>query len=109
MVKVVIFYQDEYITGFTVKGHAGYADAGYDIYCAGISAITQTALAGLLKHMKTKPDFSVKKGDLRVKLPHNLDEEDRYKAQIILSTMEAGLSSLKEAYRDYVQLEIRRC
>lgn len=109
MIKVTIFYQGEYITGFTVKGHAGYADPGYDIYCAGISAITQTALIGLLKHLKNKPDYYVKKGDLKVKLPGHLDEEDLNKAQIILSTMEAGLSSLREAYKDYVQLEIRRC
>lgn len=44
-----------------------------------------------------------------VKLPSDLDEEDRYKAQVILSTMETGIYSLEEAYKDYVQLEIRRC
>lgn len=109
MIKVVIFYQGEYITGFTVEGHAGYAAEGYDIYCAGISAITQTTLLGLLKHLKVKPEHKVKKGDLMVKLPSDLDEEDRYKAQVILSTMETGIYSLEEAYKDYVQLEIRRC
>ncbi|SHH20423.1 hypothetical protein SAMN02745221_01917 [Thermosyntropha lipolytica DSM 11003] len=109
MIRVVICYEGEYITGFMVKGHAGYADPGYDIYCAGISAITQTALLGLLKHLKTKPDYSISKGDLKVKLPRHLDGEDLNKAQIILSTMEAGISSLEEAYKDYVRLEIRRC
>ncbi|MBO8158712.1 ribosomal-processing cysteine protease Prp [Thermosyntropha sp.] len=109
MIKAVIFYKGGYITGFNVEGHAGYADEGYDIYCAGISAITQTALIGLLKHLKVKPEYTIEKGDLKVKLPTVLDEEDRDKAQIILSTMEAGLVSLEDAYKHYFSLERRRC
>lgn len=30
--------------GMTIEGHAGYADAGQDIVCAGVSAIVQTLI-----------------------------------------------------------------
>jgi len=40
------------LQGFIVEGHAGYAPAGEDIVCAGVSALVQTAVAGL-KHFLT--------------------------------------------------------
>ena len=35
------------LVGFIIKGHAGFADHGEDIVCAGASAIAQSALLGL--------------------------------------------------------------
>jgi len=109
MVTAVICYEDQYIKGFTVKGHAGFANPGSDIYCAGISAISQTALLGLIKHLPGQPEYQVKQGFLSVKLPSGLDHDSREKAQIILSTMEAGLKSLEESYPQYIKVETRRC
>ena len=43
-------------TGFSVRGHAGYAEAGSDIVCAAVSALTTTcvnameSVAGVLPH-----------------------------------------------------------
>ena len=34
--------KDRY-TGFTIKGHADYDEAGSDIVCAAVSALSQTA------------------------------------------------------------------
>lgn len=109
MIEITINYQGEQITSFEVKGHAGYADEGQDIYCAGISAITQTALVGLGKHLSVPPGYQVEKGWLSVQLADSLTAEDMEKAQIILSTMEAGLLSLQETYKKYIQVFIRRC
>lgn len=109
MVTAVIFYEDQYIKGFTVKGHAGFSESGSDIYCAGISAISQTALLGLMKHLSSKPEYQVMNGFLSVKLPTELDHNNREKAQMILSTMEAGLKSLQESYPQYIKVETRRC
>ena len=35
------------LCGFTVLGHTGYAPEGEDIVCAGVSALTQTAVNAL--------------------------------------------------------------
>ena len=40
MTKVTIFKQQGLYKGFEVSGHSGYADAGEDIVCAAISALT---------------------------------------------------------------------
>ena len=37
------------ITGFSVKGHAGYAEEGSDIVCAGISALVTTIDQALVR------------------------------------------------------------
>lgn len=33
--------------GITISGHAGYAPAGQDIVCAGVSALTQTLIKSI--------------------------------------------------------------
>lgn len=109
MLKIEISYQDSSINGFTVKGHANYAPEGQDICCAGVSAITQTALIGLINHLEKKPHYKIDKGNLEVFLADNLSSEEHEKAQIILSTMVAGLQSLEASYSEYVKVEIRRC
>ncbi|NLT20289.1 MAG: ribosomal-processing cysteine protease Prp [Syntrophomonadaceae bacterium] len=109
MIKVTITWQGDFIKQFAVKGHAGFAEAGEDIYCAGVSAITQTALLGLLEHLSDKPDYKLENGFLTVTLPADLSPNDQEKAQIILSTMEKGLLSIEQGYADYLKVDIRRC
>ncbi|HZJ84051.1 MAG TPA: ribosomal-processing cysteine protease Prp [Syntrophomonadaceae bacterium] len=109
MLKITINYKDENIIGFTVKGHAAYAPKGEDIYCAGISAITQTALIGLIKHLNSQPEYIHEPGNMSVVLSDNISQDDKEKAQLILTTMLAGLESMEESYGKYMKLEIRRC
>ncbi|HEX3012228.1 MAG TPA: ribosomal-processing cysteine protease Prp [Syntrophomonadaceae bacterium] len=104
MIEINITCTNGLITEFKVKGHAGFAAEGQDIYCAGVSAITQTALLGLMQHLEKEPVYSVKKGFLTCSLPQKLTENEMSRAQIILSTMETGLMSLQDAYPDYVKV-----
>jgi hypothetical protein len=50
----------------------------------------------------------VEEGWLQCYLPAELDQEDMEKAQIILSTMEAGMLAMKDAYSNFIKLEVRR-
>lgn len=104
MVTIDIIYDGDNIVGFKAEGHAGYAARGNDIYCAGVSAITGTALIGLQLHLTSPPIYQEKEGWLDCKLPPQLNQEDKEKAQIIFSTMEAGLKSLQEANPRYIKV-----
>lgn len=111
MIIVSIDYRGEQITAFTISGHAGYAESGQDIYCAGVSAIAQTTVLGLAKHLAKSPQVNIMEGKealLECTLAADLSADDRYKAMLILSTMEAGLLSLEDAYPEYVKVRIRR-
>lgn len=108
MIKVEIQYSEGYMESFAVKGHAGFNSEGDDIYCAGVSAVTQTALLGLIEHISIKPEYRIEKGFMECKLPSGLIKEDREKAQVILSTMEKGLMSMEQAYAGYLKVLVRR-
>jgi uncharacterized protein YsxB (DUF464 family) len=101
--------QNNNITSFRVEGHTGFDDIGKDIVCAGVSAITQTTLAGLMQYLEQKPVFKQAKGRLTCNLADGLSEEDNVKAQVILGTMELGLREMEHQYGDFVRLKIRRC
>lgn len=108
MVEVTINHKNNKIISFAVKGHSGFAPEGTDICCAGVSAVTQTALLGLISHLRENPRYQVEKGVLQCELPE-LSEDDEKTAQVILSTMEAGLLSMQEAYPGFIKVDIRRC
>ncbi|MDD2372383.1 MAG: ribosomal-processing cysteine protease Prp [Syntrophomonadaceae bacterium] len=108
MIEVRINYQGKDITSFQVKGHAGFAPEGQDIYCAGVSAVAQTTLLGLCINLSIQPEYRVEEGWLQCHLPSGLNREDMENAQIILSTMEAGMLSMQEAYSNFIKLEVRR-
>lgn len=103
MVEITILYDGENIMGFKAEGHASKARAGRDIYCAGVSAITGTALMGLQMHLTHPPIYHEKDGWLDCELAC-ADEEDIKKAQLILSTMEAGLKSLARKNPRYINV-----
>jgi uncharacterized protein YsxB (DUF464 family) len=109
MIQITITCADNLIKGFSVQGHAGFKPEGEDIYCAGVSAITQTALLGLIRHLGNEPVYRMEKGFLSCSLPEQLNENEILNAQIILTTMEAGLTSLQEAYPEYIKVIKRRC
>ncbi|HHV34534.1 MAG TPA: ribosomal-processing cysteine protease Prp [Syntrophomonadaceae bacterium] len=100
------------LRGFLVRGHAGYAPAGEDIVCAGVSALVQTAAVGLRCFLSVEPlvdDRTKSLNDVFVKLilPENLTREDKRTAQVILETMELGIQGIAGSYGKY--LEVRRC
>lgn len=97
------------ISGFCSKGHAGYAEPGSDIVCAGISAILQTAYLGLTRVAELFAGLEMEDGEMTVVLERALSEPQRREADIILETMRQGLLSLKEAYPEYLNIDERRC
>ena len=104
MTTITVFYEGGRIVGFSAKGHTGYADSGEDIVCAAVSALTQTAYLGLVQYVSTDTEVSQKDGALRVKLPKELDPDQRDRAELILGTMLLGLGSVEENYSDYLKI-----
>ena len=107
MTAITVHYMGERIKGFTAKGHSGYAEAGEDIVCAAVSALTQTAYLGLTELVKADVDCSQRDGELRVMLPDRLPEEQGEKAELILGTMLLGLRAIEENYSDYLKIHKR--
>lgn len=106
MIKIKIFRDlTGMVTGFYVTGHANTAPHGQDIVCAAVSALSQTALLGLGKHLKREVDFDIASGRLQVSLKTPPDEL----TSAIFETMILGLIEIENINPKRVHiLEYRR-
>ena len=104
MTRCEFFTEDDRITGFSVSGHSGYAEAGSDIVCAAITAVVRMAEATINDVCGAKAKVRVKEQDTRVTLtlPTSCDEEDT--VQAVLAGMMVTLISLAEDHPDYIEV-----
>ena len=105
MVRVDI-YRDAAgaITGFAVNGHANTAPHGQDIVCAGVAALTQTAVLGLERHLGRNLELDVASGRLSLKLVGIPDEL----TGAIMETMLLGLTEIEKISPQGVRIKEHR-
>jgi len=105
MISISIMRADRNtITGFKVSGHAGYAKSGYDIVCAGVSAVTVgtvnaiEALTGILMEADMKDGF------LSADLPGEIEANQAEQVQLLLASMVVMLQSIEGSYGQYIEI-----
>ena len=88
------------LCGFIVEGHADYAEEGSDIVCAAVSALTQTALLGIIRYAgEEKVVYEQSEGFLAA---HTLSFVPE--VPIVLETVVSGLNEIARQYPEYVVL-----
>ena len=104
MTRCEFFMDGDRITGFSVSGHSGYAEAGADIVCAAISTAVTMAEAIINEVCGAKAKVRVKEADARITLtlPTSCDEEET--VQAALSGLMLTLLNIKEDYEDYIEV-----
>lgn len=107
MIHVSIYKQsdEQRITGFQIEGHALFAEAGKDIVCSAVSAIsvgTVNAVEALLDvHMRT----DMRDGYLKAMLPETKPGVHD-KVQLILNSMVVMLQTIEASYGEYIQVKL---
>ena len=104
MTRCEFFTDNDRITGFSVSGHSGYAEAGADIVCAAISAVVTMAEATINEVCGARAKVRVKDEQARITLtlPASCDEEES--VQAVLAGMMLYLSGLRDEYPDYIEV-----
>ena len=104
MTRCEFFTEDDRITGFSVSGHSGYAEAGQDIVCAAISAVVAMVEATVNDVCGAKAKVRVKEENARITLtlPAVCDEEES--VQAVLAGMLLYLCNLRDDYPDYIEV-----
>ena len=104
MTRCEFFTEGDRITGFSISGHSGYAEAGQDIVCAAISAVVTMAEATINDVCGAKAKVRVKDEQARITLtlPVSCDEEDT--VQAVLAGMMLTLCSMRDDYPDYIEV-----
>lgn len=97
MTHVTIYRnQANAFTGFLCEGHAGYADAGEDIVCAGISTLVINTVNAVeaLTATQILADADEESGTIHVKLPSGCDDQ----AELLINAMIFGLQGIQTNY-----------
>ncbi|EHQ91781.1 ribosomal-processing cysteine protease Prp [Desulfosporosinus youngiae] len=96
------------IREFEMSGHAGFAEEGQDIVCAGVSALSIAAVNGLEHFLSVAPKVREADGHITCQLVE-VSEQELEKAQWILQTMALGIEKIQAAYgQDYIFIDRRR-
>ena len=96
------------IRKFELSGHAGFAEEGQDIVCAGVSALSIAAINGLEHFLSVAPKVQESDGHLTCQLL-GIIEQELEKAQWILQTMKLGIEQIQATYgQDYIFVDRRR-
>ncbi len=104
MTKCEFFREGERITGFSVSGHSGYAEAGSDIVCAAISAVVAMAEATINDVCGGKAKVRVKEEDARISLTLPATCEEEESIQAVLAGLMVYLCTLRDEYPDYIEV-----
>ena len=103
MTRCEFFTENDRITGFSISGHSGYAEAGQDIVCAAVSAVVTMAEATINDVCGAKAKVRVKDEQARISLtlPASCDEEET--VQAVLAGMMITLSGMRDDYPEYIE------
>ena len=104
MTRCEFFRDGARITGFSVSGHSGYAEAGSDIVCAAISAAVAMAEATINDVCGGKAKVRVKEEDARITLTLPAVCEEEETIQNVLDGMMLYLINLRDEYSDYIEV-----
>ena len=97
----IITNENGLITGYRVTGHSGTAKRGQDIVCAGVSALTQSALLGIMEHLHRTVDYDIASGNLDMRLMEPPDDC----SEAILRTMYMGLAEIEKISPKSIQIQ----
>lgn len=94
------------IIGFTLQGHADYDEAGKDIVCAGVTAVTfgtVNAVEALLK-LDLEPK-TPERGHLDVHVPERVPNDIGPQLQLLLESMVHMIKGIESSYGKYVKVK----
>ena len=104
MTRCEFFTENDRITGFSISGHSGYAEAGSDIVCAAISAVVAMTEATINDVCGGKAKVRVKEEDARITLTLPATCEEEESIQAVLAGMMVYLCNLRDDYSDYIEV-----
>ncbi|PRO64884.1 ribosomal-processing cysteine protease Prp [Alkalicoccus urumqiensis] len=97
---------DKRITSFTMEGHAGSGPYGFDLVCAGASAVSFGAVNAVYELTQTALDVEMSEdgGYLHVRVP-DLSGPQAANVQLLLEGMLVSLQTIEEQYHEFISVK----
>ncbi|WP_164668485.1 ribosomal-processing cysteine protease Prp [Virgibacillus doumboii] len=107
MIKVTVYRMNNQIIGFELSGHADSGPYGYDLVCAGVSAVTFGSVNAVMELCQT--DLDIEQGDkggyLRVIIPDQSNERVMEKIQLLFDGMLISLKTIEREYSQFITIQ----
>jgi len=106
VIQVTVQRQDRYIRSIEILGHAESGPYGYDLVCAGVSAVSIGAVNAVmeLSVIDMKVEQGGEGGYLNVAFPALLRDKEMEKAQLLLEGMLVSLRSIENEYGKFIRI-----
>lgn len=98
MISVKIYKCSNSYAGYTIEGHAGFAQYGKDIVCASVSAIAQN-LVQTLRIFQVAHDLTMSKGYMNVRAYNPI-------ASNLIQGMHKTLLEIQEQYPSNISVKV---
>ena len=91
------------LLGFQLSGHAGAGEAGEDIVCSAVSALTINTVNSLEQFTDAgfEEDYDEKTGFMKVVLNGSACDHD---AQLLMASLELGITQMAQSYPDHIRI-----
>lgn len=109
MINVNVKKRDEKIKQVVVKGHANYDEAGKDIVCSAVSALTIGAINSveILLNVDLRPEHNDKKGGLLAwEIPDLVDKNKDDQLQLLMKALVESLLMVEKDYKRYLKVKL---
>ncbi|CDZ24332.1 hypothetical protein CCDG5_1218 [[Clostridium] cellulosi] len=103
MIKAQFFKVDDNYCGFSISGHAGYAERGHDIVCASVSSAVQMAANTVTEIIGADAAVKNVNGTISLKLDCNSGEKTE-SAMSVIAGLRLHLLLLSKQYKGTISV-----
>ncbi len=100
MIKARFFRRGEELIGFSVSGHAGYADSGSDIVCAAVTTAVNMTANGITEIAQIRAAVNVSENEVQLKV-----EETTSESALLLQSMRLQIELLQEQFPKNIRIQ----
>ena len=106
MTTVTFHTEGSRISGFSVKGHSGYAPAGEDIVCAAVTSAVRLVECTVndVMGLRAAVKVSEKAASISLRLPGGLSAAAEDTCQSLLTGLMVYLTQLHDEYPDHIEV-----
>ncbi|MBO5653045.1 MAG: ribosomal-processing cysteine protease Prp [Clostridia bacterium] len=113
MTKIIFYKSNGTFYGFEEQGHTGYADAGEDILCSALSAMTMLIINTVEVAYASDVEYDISEDDTKITvrskaaLPeYEEDERKRYAVSGLFMSYFYQLNDMVEEYYKFLEVDV---
>ena len=105
MIEVQALKEKGHYKSFHIQGHAGYADAGEDIVCAAISALTINCINSI--ETFTNDEFLLDTDEEAGLIRLIFSYKPGSKSELLIDSLALGLREIENENKEYITLDFK--